>query len=442
MAKLLMMYVISALVYAGESIKPVSSNYPGLTKVSSYLATKYETDNLLKGTQEATDMILVAALAERTSADIVSQHEAKMPFGGFQIPIENTEYQQGHLYILCGLVEQKSSSHPVTKMDQWPMWQLVCGKLFRSDPGKIYSVRYISPLRENVPLTAEAVQDVVAEAVKGLSQLPLYKGAGAVHKLAAVLAVERQTVDQQYFKELALTRIPNDVQVYYVYFLTSDTTRDTAPPRVHAAAVMRTPTQLKLVRQISLEEPGFTLIRAETQISGVKVFDFTPQAQNQFRIALAKAAGEDLEADNVKITSFDAAGAQENDHHAGIQVDFTLTIAGSATQIKRNLLQAAGFAKNVSMQVRNRFIQRVLLPLISFGCLKLRAAGMKQVGANAVTLKHFSLLSNELQLQDTGFSMMQILVIIGSFVLGVAVTTAVGVVGLRENRQKLNAMRT
>ena len=269
-----------------------------------------------------------------------------------------------------------------------------------------------------------------------------YKGAGAVHKLAAVLAVERQTVDQEYFKELALTRIPNDVQVYYVYFLTSDTTRDTAPPRVHAAAVMRTPTQLKLVRQISLEEPGFTLIRAETQISGVKVFDFTPQAQNQFRIALAKAAGEDLEADNVKITSFDAAGAQENDHHAGIQVDFTLTIAGSATQIKRNLLQAAGFAKNVSMQVRNRFIQRVLLPLISFGCLKLRAAGMKQVGANAVTLKHFSLLSNELQLQDTGFSMMQILVIIGSFVLGVAVTTAVGVVGLRENRQKLNAMRT
>lgn len=413
---------IMMAVYGGHSIKPVSSNYPGLTKVSSYLATKYETDNLLKGTQEATDMILVAALAERTSADIVSQHEAKMPFGGFQIPIENTEYQQGHLYILCGLVEQKSSSRAMTKMDQWPMWQLVCGKLFRSDPGKIYSIRYISPLRENVALTADAVRDVVAEAVKGLNQLPLYKASGAVHQLAAVLAVERQTVDEQYFKELALTRIPNDVQVYYVYFLTSDTSSDTAPPRVHAAAVMRTPTQLKLVRQISLGEPGFTIIRAETQIAGVKVFDFSLQAQNQFKTAMAKAAGGEVEADDVEITSFDAIGAQANGHHAGIKVDFTLTVAGSASQIKGKLLQTAGFARNVSTQLHN--------------------AGLKQVKANAVTLKHYALLSNESQLQDTDFSMAQVLVIIGSFVLGVAVTTAVGVVGLRENRQKLNAMRT
>jgi hypothetical protein len=35
----------------GHGPKPVNSNYPGLTKVSSYLATQFETDNLLKSAQ-------------------------------------------------------------------------------------------------------------------------------------------------------------------------------------------------------------------------------------------------------------------------------------------------------------------------------------------------------------------------------------------------------
>ena len=69
----------------GHAPKPVDSRYPGLTKVSSFLATKFETDNLIKGAQQATDMILVAALAAETSADIVSRREAKMPFGGFAL---------------------------------------------------------------------------------------------------------------------------------------------------------------------------------------------------------------------------------------------------------------------------------------------------------------------------------------------------------------------
>jgi hypothetical protein len=116
--------LVLVVIANAQGPKPVNSNYPGLSKVSSYLATKFETDNLVAGAQQATDMILVAALAEKTTADVVSQREAKMPFGGFEIPIANEEYAPGHLYILCGLVEQKSSSYAVTKMNPWPMWQV------------------------------------------------------------------------------------------------------------------------------------------------------------------------------------------------------------------------------------------------------------------------------------------------------------------------------
>ena len=87
LARQLGVLLCAALAHGqGHSPKPVDSRYPGLTKVSSFLATKFETDNLIKGSQQATDMILVAALADETSADIVSQREAKMPFGGFELP--------------------------------------------------------------------------------------------------------------------------------------------------------------------------------------------------------------------------------------------------------------------------------------------------------------------------------------------------------------------
>jgi hypothetical protein len=185
-------------------------------------------------------MILVAALAEKSSAETVSAREAKMPFGGFQIPVDGAQDVHGDLYILCGLVEQKSSSAALLKMDPWPMWELVCGKLFRTEAGKIYSVRYVSPARIEVPLTSKAVQDVVNQAVEGLNQLPEYQRTGAVHKLASVISVERQTVDQAYFKELALSQIPNDVQVFYVYFLTSDTASDSAPANAHMCAIVST----------------------------------------------------------------------------------------------------------------------------------------------------------------------------------------------------------
>ena len=79
-------------VVAQKAPQKVNINYPYLTKVSEYLATKYEQDNLEKASQKADQMILLNALAERTSANIVKQREAKLPFaGGIEIPVESGE---------------------------------------------------------------------------------------------------------------------------------------------------------------------------------------------------------------------------------------------------------------------------------------------------------------------------------------------------------------
>lgn len=396
----------------GHAPQPVSSNYPGLTKVSSFLATKFETDNLLKGSQQATDMILVAALAEKTSADIVSRREAKMPFGGFELPVESEHYEPGNLYILCGLVEQKSSSYALGKMDPWPMWQLVCGKLFRTDKGKIYSIRYISPERMDVPLTSKSVQDVASAAVDGLNQLPEYKAKGSVHKLAAVISVERQTVDEKYFKELALTQIPNDVQIYYVYFLTSDTTNDIAPANVHACAIMRTPTQLKLVRQVSFGEPGFTILQSEAAIEGLTVFNFDKDKQRSFKAGMARAVGHGVQANDIEITGIDVLHGDGSSASQGVKVVFTLSVAGGGDAISARL-KGPSFVQSLADNFQS--------------------VGIKSATADKLKFKTNVLLRNQEPYDDGALSLVQILVIISSFVLGVIVTTIVGVLGLRKN---------
>ena len=398
----------------GHAPKPVDSRYPGLTKVSSFLATKFETDNLIKGAQQATDMILVAALAAETSADIVSRREAKMPFGGFELPVENEHYEQGRLYILCGLVEQKSSSFVLGKLDPWPMWQLVCGKLFRTNKGKIYSIRYISPPRMEVPLTSKAVQDVANAAVQALNALPQYKAKGAVHKLEAVVSVERQTVDEKYFKELALSQIPNDVQIYYVYFLTSDTATDSAPPVVHAAAVMRTPAQLKLVRQVTIGESGFTILQAVAQIEGLTVFNFDQAKQHSFKQGIARAIGRGITAGDVEITGIDVLHSGGGSS-SGVKVVFTLSVEGGGDAVQQKMSDA-GF-----------------LPSLADN---LQTMGLKEATANKLTFSHKVLNRNQAPYDDGALSLVQILVIIGSFVLGVMVTTIVGVMGLRKTVQQ------
>jgi hypothetical protein len=394
-----------------NSPQPVSSNYPGLTQVSSFLATKFETDNLVKGSQQATDMILVAALAEATTADVVSQREAQMPFGGFELPVQDEHYEHGNLYILCGLVEQKSSSFAVSKIDPWPMWQLVCGKLFRTDKSKIYSIRYVSPERMEVPLLAKSVQDVASAAVDGLNELPEYKAKGAVHRLASVISVERQTVDEKYFKELALAEIPNDVQIYYVYFLTSDTQDDIAPANVHACAVLRTPTQLKMVRQISLGQPGYTILQATAQIEGLTVFNFDQDKQDAFKSGTAKAIGAGLSDQDVQITGIDVLHGGDSSS-SGVKVVFTMSVLGGGDDIQETLADD-GFVQSLADN--------------------LQAVGLKTATSDQMQFQSQVLIRNEALYDDGGLSLLQILTIISSFVLGVLVTTVVGVMGLRKN---------
>ena len=63
-------------------------------------------------------------------------------------------------------------------------------------------------------------------------------------------------------------------------------------------------------------------------------------------------------------------------------------------------------------------------------------AGIKHITPASLTFHQYTLLSNEQQQSDSGFTMTQVLIIIGSFVLGVMVTTIVGVMGLKNNQAK------
>ena len=203
--------------------RPVGAGYPHISSVSSFLAAKYEKENLLQASLSATDFIMVAALAVSTSADIVSRQEARMPFGGFALPVEQQRYRKGRLYILCGLVEVSWSSKAERKVNPWPEWHMLCGKVFRDElNGKKYAIRTVTPPRVPEKLSDARTQAVVDAAVAGLTQLPRYQqgggpgGGGAARsapRLAAVLSVERQTMDQFSFAKLALSTIPGDVDL-------------------------------------------------------------------------------------------------------------------------------------------------------------------------------------------------------------------------------------
>ena len=207
--------------------RPVGAGYPHISSVSSFLAAKYEKENLLQASLSATDFIMVAALAVSTSADIVSRQEARMPFGGFALPVEQQRYRKGRLYILCGLVEVSWSSKAERKVNPWPEWHMLCGKVFRDElNGKKYAIRTVTPPRVPEKLSDARTRAVVDAAVAGLTQLPRYQqggsgggggGGGAARsapRLAAVLSVERQTMDQFSFAKLALSTIPGDVDLY------------------------------------------------------------------------------------------------------------------------------------------------------------------------------------------------------------------------------------
>ena len=101
---LAMLAVIIVPSGAQKTPQQVNIDYPFLTRVSEYLATKYEQDNLDKAAQKADQMILLDALAERTTANVVKEREAKLPFaGGIEVPVQTKVAEAGNANVVCKL---------------------------------------------------------------------------------------------------------------------------------------------------------------------------------------------------------------------------------------------------------------------------------------------------------------------------------------------------
>eukprot|EP00937_MAST-01D_sp_MAST-1D-sp2_P001344 g1344.t1 len=445
---------LALLVGAQKTPQQVNIDYPFLTRVSEYLATKYEQDNLDKAAQKADQMILLDALAERTSANVVKEREAKLPFaGGIEVPVETKVAEAGNLYFIAGIVEQSSKSYAIRKLDPWPMWQLILGKLFRADEGKVYVIRYISAKREQVPLSSQAAQAAIKFAMEGLNSRM------DVHRLASVIAVEKQALTAADFKQLTVTELnpAPSLECYYIFFLTSDTRRPEAPATEHAVAVLRTPKELKIVRHQYFGEPGFTVLKGTVNVQGVSVGQFTAARKAAFKKAMALTLGPSVAAADVQIISMaafrdqpapgaggaagaarrltvavgamgavegvdaaeggeaaEAAEAAEAEQAMdGTQVSFSLSLAGSAAGVERKMLKP-GF-------------ERVLVS-------NMQSAGLTHVTQQSLAMQQQVVLSNTQHPQSNraiGF----VVLVMGAFVLGVILTAAIGVWGMRRNRQ-------
>ena len=177
---------------------------------------------------------------------------------------------------------------------------------------------------------------------------------------------------------------------------------------------MRTPAQLKLVRQVTIGESGFTILQAVAQIEGLTVFNFDQAKQHSFKQGIARAIGRGITAGDVEITGIDVLHSGGGSS-SGVKVVFTLSVEGGGDAVQQKMSDA-GF-----------------LPSLADN---LQTMGLKEATANKLTFSHKVLNRNQAPYDDGALSLVQILVIIGSFVLGVMVTTIVGVMGLRKTVQQ------
>ena len=450
---LALLLACSCSVLAQKTPQPVNIDYPFLTRVSEYLATKYEQDNLDKAAQKADQMILLDALAERTTANVVKEREAKLPFaGGIEVPVQTQVAEAGNLYFISGIIEQQSKSYAIRKLDPWPMWQLVLGKLFRADEGKVYVIRYITAKRSTVPLSSQAAQAAIKFAMEGLNSRL------SVHRLASVIAVEKQQLLASDFEQLTVTALKPapSLEVYYIYFLTADTRQPRAPATEHAVAVLRTPTQLKIVRHTYFGEPGFTIMKGTCDITTMGVGAFTNSKQNSFKHALAQSLGNAVTPEDIQILNMNAyrpaaaaggggggggaggaggggaggaggagangrrlgeaaaaVGAVEQEEAAdGTQIQYSISLAGSGAAVEKRMA-SSGFP---SVLVSN-----------------LQSAGMTGISKEGLSLQERVVLRNSQHPQSNkaiGF----VVLTMGAFVMGVLLTAGIGVWGMRRNR--------
>jgi hypothetical protein len=324
----------------------VNINYPFLTRVSEYLATKYEQDNLDAASQKADQFILLTALAERTTANVVAQREEKLPFaGGIEVPVQTATPTTGNLYFIAGMIEQKSKSYAINKMDPWPVWQVILGKVFRADTGKVYVVRYLPADRATVPTSSDDAKTAIKFAIEGLNSVD------NVHKLASVIAVEKQTLTAAQYKQLTIA-LPDptpSVEVFYIYFLTSDMNHPSAPASQHAVAVMRTAKDLKIVRHAYYGQPGFTVLKGSSIFTNFNHDQFSVKMKDGFRKGLSATVNQGVTAADVQITNVMAAagGAKagrrlvsavaEAAGSGGTQVDWSIAVSGSGSGVYKRM---------------------------------------------------------------------------------------------------------
>ena len=476
---LAMLAVLMVPSGAQKTPQQVNIDYPFLTRVSEYLATKYEQDNLDKAAQKADQMILLDALAERTTANVVKEREAKLPFaGGIEVPVQTKVAEAGNLYFISGIIEQQSKSYAIRKLDPWPMWQLVLGKLFRADEGKVYVIRYITAKRTTVPLSSQSAQAAIKFAMEGLNSRM------DIHRLASVIAVEKQALLASDFRQLTVTELnpAPSLEVYYIYFLTSDKRAPDAPATEHAVAVLRTPKELKIVRHSYFGEPGFTIVKGTVNIEGVGVGAFTASKKNAFKRAMALTLGSAVSADDVQIINMaafsataasaanaaqgrrlgslppqrprtqqvevevgsfgrvythgimgGAGGASSTVLEDDVQLDEELDQTaqqpqqlGDGTQISFSI-SLAGSAAAVERKLQQQGFNRVFVS-------NLQSAGLTGVKQQALTMQQQVVLSNT-QKPPSNRTIGFVVLTMGAFVLGVILTAGIGVLGMRRNRQ-------
>lgn len=257
--------------------------------------------------------------------------------------------------------------------------------MFRADSGKIYVIRYVTAQRDTVSLSSDSAKAAIKFALEGLNS------DADIHQLASVIAVERQSLTAANFKQLTISEIKPapSLEVYYVYFLTSDKRHPTMPAAQHAIAVLRTPGEMKIVRHTYYGEPGYTVLKGATFLDSVAPAQFKQKQRIAFKKGLANTIGNGVTEHDIQITGIISAApktaaparrlmqaevsvageiSEESDAEVavgGTEIDWSLAVSGSGMAVNKRM-KAAGFTTLLSKNFKAAGIASVTPTAVSF----------------------------------------------------------------------------
>ena len=179
--------LILVVVTTGQKTpNPVDINFPYLVKMSEELAAKYQEENCVKASMKSDQFIMLGSLAQRTTAGIVTARQASLPFlPPAHIQMHAGVPNPGILYFISGIVEQQYATYGSRKLNPWPMWQIVTGKVWRMDSGESYVMNYVkSEVTDVEHFGAQKPTLALKYAMDGVnSEYP-------DHKLISILAIQ------------------------------------------------------------------------------------------------------------------------------------------------------------------------------------------------------------------------------------------------------------